>query len=48
MHSASRSDIQRARRLRTEMTDTERVLWSRLRTLPHKGGVTFRSENLGA
>ncbi len=31
MHSASRSDIQRARRLRTEMTDAEVRLWIQLR-----------------
>jgi len=31
MHSASRSDIQRARGLRTEMTDAEVRLWIRLR-----------------
>ncbi len=31
MHPASRSDIQRARRLRTEMTDAELRLWIQLR-----------------
>lgn len=31
MHSATPSDVRRARRLRTEATDAERHLWNRLR-----------------
>jgi len=31
MHSASRADIERARRLRADMTEVERRLWFRLR-----------------
>src|ERR1700722_9638643 len=45
IHTATKTDISRARKLRREMSNAELLLWRKLQELPDELGFTFRRQH---